>query len=149
MSWHYGLSEAIGNKGGVLMSRASEITLFLILLQASIGFVDATGMFSQSYLDVPDNNATYSITDLNTYYESAEEQSIFDEIQLYAHWAIEVLLIGVKIIGTVIFVLPTLISIFGVPAILATFIQVGIYYVYATFYAQLKSKQGWGFIKEV
>ena len=43
------------------MSRASEITFILILLQASIGFVDASGMFDQHYVTIPSNNASYTI----------------------------------------------------------------------------------------
>ena len=124
------------------MSRASEITLFLILLQASVGFVDATGLFSQHYLDVPANNASYTISDLNSY-SAVQNPGITDELLLVAHWTLESFFIGIKVVLTVIFVLPTLIFTFGVPAALATFIQVGIYYVYGTWYAQFKSGRGW------
>jgi len=130
------------------MSRASELTLFIILLQASIGFVDATGMFDAHYLSVPANNATYTIEDLNSY-TAVQDQSIFDEVMLLAHWGIEAFFIGIKIIFAVIFVLPTLVNVFGIPAILATFVQVGVYYVYAVFYAQYKSGKPWGIIREV
>ena len=125
------------------MSRASDITLFLILLQASIGFVDATGMFDQSYMgSAVQNNATYNITDLSAY-NAIEEEKGFDELLLYAHWAIETLVIGIKIIATVIFVLPVLIDRFQVPIILSAFIQTGVYFIYATWYAQYKSGKGW------
>jgi len=124
------------------MSRASEITLFLILLQASIGFVDAIGLFDQSYLTVPSNNASYTLTDLEEY-TAVQNPSITDEIMLMAHWAIEAFMIGIKVILTVVFVLPMLITTFGVPLALAAFIQAGIYYIYATWFAQYKSKAGW------
>lgn len=130
------------------MSRASEITLFIILLQASVGFVDATGMFSQHYMGSVSNNASYNITDLNAY-QAAENQTIFDEVRIAAQWGIEAFLIGIKIILAVVAIFPTLVFVFHVPAILSLFIQAGIYYLYASFYAQYKSGKPWGLIKEV
>ena len=124
------------------MSRASEITLFLIILQASIGFVDAIGLFDQSYLAVPSNNASYTLTDLEEY-TAVQNPGIVDELVLMAHWAIESFMIGIKVILTVVFVLPMLINTFGVPSALALFIQAGIYYIYGTWYAQYKSGRGW------
>jgi len=131
------------------MSRASEITLLLILMQASIGFVDATGLFTAHYLEVPSNNASYTLTDLNAYATAETQTNPIDEIMLFAHWAWEAFFIGIKILLTVIFVLPTLISVFNVPTALALFIQAGIYYIYATWYAQYKSGKPWGMIREV
>ena len=126
------------------MSRASEITLAIIMLQAAIGFVDATELFTEHYLGVPQNNATYTLTDLETYSEQTEnEDSLISVIDLYANWAWEAFTIGIKIIFAVLFVLPTLITKFHVEHILATFIQVGIYYVYSTWYSQYKSGRGW------
>src|SRR3989337_2082280 len=124
------------------MSRASEITLFLIIVQASIGFVDAIDLFDQSYLSVPANNASYTLTDLEEY-TAGQNPGVMDELLLMAQWAIEALMIGIKVILTVIFVLPMLINTFGVPLALAAFIQVGIYYIYGTWYAQFKSGRGW------
>lgn len=126
------------------MSRASDITLFIILLQAAIGFVDAAGMFNQHYFDVPSNNASYTLTDLDSYASQVSDpDDINSQLDLYLNWAWESFFIGLKVLFAVVFVLPTLISVFGVPAILATFIQVGIYYIYATWYSQYKSGKGW------
>jgi len=126
------------------MSRASEITLFIVLIQAAIGFVDASGMFDQHHFNVPANNATYTLTDLDKYASQAkEDKGIASQIDLYLDWAWDSFFIGLKILFAVLFVLPTLISVFGVPGILATFIQVGVYYVYATWYSQYKSGRGW------
>lgn len=126
------------------MSRASEITLAIIMLQASIGFVDASGLFTEHYLGVPQNNATYTLTDLEKYSEQTkDEESLISVIDLYANWAWEAFIIGVKIVGAVVFVLPTLITKFHVEPILAAFLQVGVYYIYATWYSQYKSGRGW------
>ena len=98
------------------MSRASEITLMIILLQASIGFVDAVGIFSEHYFDVPENNASYTLTDLDSYASVTEDKSdLNSQIDLYLNWAWESFFIGLKVIFAVIFVLPTLVFAFGVP----------------------------------
>jgi len=126
------------------MSRASEITLFIILVQAAIGFVDASGMFQAHYLDTPASNATYTVTDLDEYASQVDKtQSIVDQAELYAYWAWDAFFIGIKIVLTVAFVWDTLVNTFGIDEILSTFIQVGIYYVYAVWYAQYKSGRGW------
>lgn len=130
------------------MSRASEITLFIIILQAAIGFVDATGMFSHHYLGDTQNNASYTITDLDAYSTQTEEggiSGIVSEIDLYAHWAWEAFFIGLKIVFAVVFILPTLVTKFNVPVVLSVFIQAGIYYIYAIWFAQYKSGKGWKF----
>jgi hypothetical protein len=131
------------------MSRANQITLFIILLQAAVGFVDGSGMFSQHYLSVPSNNATYTITDLEQYNVQGGDSEIVDEVGLLAEWAWESFFIGIKIVLVVVFVLPTLINTFNIPLILSVFIQAGIYYIYAAWYAQYKSGKGWSQIREV
>lgn len=128
------------------MSRAAEITLILILVQASIGFVDSIGMFSAHYMGDTSNNASYTITDLQAYQTTGD---ITDELLLAAHWIWEGFFIGIKIVLAVIFIFPTLISKFNVPIELSLFIQAGIYFIYASFYAQYKSGKGWFQIKEV
>jgi len=126
------------------MSRATEITLFLILVQAAMGFVDATNMFSIQSFDVPKNNASYVITDLETYSAQANtESSMWDDIYIYAKWAVDSFLIGLQIVLTVVFVLPMLVTKFNIEPLLAVFIQVGIYYVYSVWYVQYKSGKPW------
>lgn len=128
------------------MSRAAEITLLLILAQASLGFVDSIGIFDEHYITGTSNNASYTISDLSEYQASGD---ITDELLLAAHWIWEGFFIGIKIIMTVIFVFPMLIGKFNIPVELSIFIQAGIYFVYASFYAQYKSGKGWFQIKEV
>lgn len=123
------------------MSRASEITLLLIILQASIGFVDSINLFDAQYVGDVSNNASYTISDLSQYEVSTN--SPIDELLLAAHWIWEGFFIGIKIIFTVVFVFPALVNTFHVPIELSLFIQAGIYYVYATWYSQFKSGKGW------
>lgn len=131
------------------MSRASELTLFIILVQAAVGFVDATGMFQESYLSVPSNEADYTISDLDTFSSQKGEPSLISDIMLGAEWVIESFFIGLKIVLAVVFVVPALVLTFHIPLILSAFIQVGVYYIYVSFYAQYKSGKPWGAIREV
>lgn len=132
------------------MSRASQITLYLVIIQASIGFVDAIDMFPNNYVAVPSNNASYTFSDLESYSSAADEQrTAWSELDLAIHWIIDTFVIGLKILFSVIFVLPSLITIFHIETALAVFIQVGIYYVYAVWYTQYKSGKSWGQIREV
>ena len=124
------------------MSRASDITLFLIILQACIGLVDGLAITSTA-MAVPDNEAMhYNVTDLSEYQVSTDP-GIEDTLLMYADFAWEALIIGIKIIMTVVVVAPTLIGFFNVPTELAVVLQIGIYYIYATWYAQYKSGKGW------
>ena len=131
-----------------IMSRASEITLLIILLQSAIGFVDATGLFTSHYLEVPSNNASYTLTDLEEYTAVTDNnENAIDEVMLFAHWAWETFFIGWKIVGAIVFIFPTLVSLFHVPLILSIFMQVGVYYIYATWAAQYRSGKGWKLIE--
>lgn len=126
------------------MSRASEITLMIILIQASLGFVTATGMFSHNYMGSLQNNATYTITDLKEYSRQVEgDVGVTDELMTLARWGLEAVTIGARILFAVVFVFWDLVTVFKVPMILAVFIQAGVYYLYAVFYAQFKSGKGW------
>ncbi len=124
------------------MSRATEIALALILLQASIGFVDAVGMFDTTYVATVRNNASYNLTHLSSY-ENVNENDIFAQAAALADMFIGTFLIGLKMVFSVIIIFPTLITRFHIPLEISVFIQAGIYYVYATWYAQYRSGKGW------
>lgn len=126
------------------MSRASEFTLCIILIQASLGFVTASGMFSHNYMGSLQNNATYTITDLEEYSQEVEgDVSFTDELMTMARWGLEAVFIGARILFAVVFIFWDLVTVFKVPMILAAFIQAGVYYVYAVWYSQYKSGKGW------
>jgi len=125
------------------MSRATSLALFIILVQASIGFVDASGLFSAHYLDTPQNNANYQLEDLKAYSAQTDDPGLWDDAKTLARWSIDAFLIGIKIVFAVAFIFPTLVKDLGVPAILSAFLQVGVYFVYATWYAQYRSGKGW------
>ena len=126
------------------MSRATEIALALILLQGAIAFVDATDMFDTTYTAPIQNNASdYNITYLSEYSSDINDPSWIDTITAGVDLFIGTFLIGFKIVFSIIFIFPTLVDRFSVPLALSVFIQLGIYFCYATWYAQYKSNKGW------
>jgi len=125
--------------------RAYDIALFLVLVQASIAFVDSSGMFTQHYYDVPKNNASYVLTDLESYQSGGingtHDIQSFDAIDaITGGW--NAIKIALNILLSVVFVLPALMDVFGIEPILALFIQVGVYIIYALAYAQIISNRG-------
>lgn len=126
-----------------MSSRASEITLFIIILQSAIGFVNATDLFSVDYYSTPNNQYSYSVQNLSDYNRVTGAPSAGDYISILASWTWQAFFIGIQVVFAVVFVLPLLVTTFNIPAILSVFMQVGIYYVYATWYAQWKSGKGW------
>lgn len=124
--------------------RAYDIALFIILVQGAIAFVDGTGMFEQHFVNVPSNNASYTLSDLESYQSGTNESTIFsdqdDWNMLSGAW--EAIKIGIKILFSVLFVLPTLMDVFGIDILLAAFLQVGVYFIYATAYLQFVSNRG-------
>lgn len=125
------------------MSRASDITLFIIILQAAVGFVNATGLYTMLYYSTPQNQYSYTVQNLSDYNKATTSPSIGDYITILAAWTWETFFIGIQIVFAVIVVMPFLVLTFKIPLILSAFLQVGVYYIYATWYAQWKSGKGW------
>lgn len=133
------------------MSRAAEITLMLLLIQGAIGFVDTIGMFDAHYMGDVSNNASYTITDLAAYSQTVDSGNPIpsDELLVAAHWIVEGFFLGIKIVWTMVFIFPMLVDKFHIPIELSVFIQIGIYFVYASFYSQYRTGKGWFQIKEI
>ncbi len=125
------------------MSRATDITLFIIILQSAIGFVNATDLFSNDYYSTINNQYSYTVQNLSDYNAVTESPSAGDYITLLASWTWQAFFIGIQIVFAVVFILPLLVTTFHIPLILSSFMQVGIYYIYASWYSQWKSGKGW------
>lgn len=125
------------------MSRASDITLFIIILQASIGFINATGLFTQNYYATPQNQYFYTVQNLSDYSKATTAPGIGDYITILAAWTWQAFFIGIQVVFAIVIIMPLLVFTFKIPLILSAFLQVGVYYVYAVFYAQWKSGKGW------
>lgn len=125
-----------------MSSRATEITLFLVILQAAIGFVNATDLFSNDYYATPQNQYVYNVSDLEDYTAITNDRSPLDYFTMLVSWTWHSFIIVLQIVFSIVFIFAPLVNTFGVPIILAAFIQVGIYFIYATWYIQFKSGKG-------
>ena len=125
------------------MSRASDITLFLIIIQAAIGFVNATGLFTEQYAPTPQNQYSYVVQNLSDYQTVTESESWGTYLNVAVDFTISTFLIGLQVVFAVITIFPLLVWTFNVPVILSVFIQAGVYFVYAVWYSQYKSGRGW------
>lgn len=124
------------------MSRASEITMYMIILQASIAFVAALDVFPTSQ-GVPVSNTAYTVQSLEAYNNAPQNASFWSESASILSTIWSGFTIGVTIVFSVVLIYIPLTQYFHVPAILSAFIQVGVAYVYITWYAQFQSGKGW------
>lgn len=115
----------------------------LVILQASVGFINATGLFTQNYYATPQNQYNYQIQNLSDYQKVTQSPSAMDYLTMLASWTVGAFFIGIQIVFAVIFIFPFLVITFHIPVILSAFMQVGIYYYYAAWYSQWKSGKGW------
>lgn len=127
------------NQRGILI-RALDIAIFLIILQATIGFVNSLGMFDYDYYATQNNTYTqYTVQDLEEYETMAQNPGVSDYVSLAVDLAWEGIIIIAKVFFSVVLILPTLVSVFEIPTALAALIQGLVYFVYIIGWAQWKS----------
>lgn len=120
------------------MSRAKDITLFLICIQAAIPFINGLGVFTAIYSANPVNPASeYSLMNLSDYTGTATQStSAWDEAYIMVHWVMDGFSFMVNVFLNVVFVWLTLVTVFHVPVLLSTFLQAAVWLVYASYIAQ-------------
>lgn len=120
--------------------RAFYLALFLILIQGSIGFVNAVGLFDESYMATPQNQyMDYRVGDIDT--SVSESPGIVDYVYMSVMWVWQAFVVLIQIILAIVLILPTLIVTFQFPASLSVFLQLGIYVVYYIGYVQFKANR--------
>lgn len=120
--------------------RAFQIILFIILLQAAIGFTNTIGVFDQPFYATPDNKVTgYTVENLSSFGDVGENPSILDYAAISITWVWQGLVMFLQIAFAIVLVYPTLVDTFGIPGSLSAFIQVGIYVIYVWGYMQFKT----------
>ena len=122
--------------------RAFEIALFLIVVQASIGFFNSIDAFDTDYYNTPQNQYNYEVSDLAAYSNITRTIPLLDYMIMTATWMWDTLFIMLDIVFSVVIIFPIVINTFNIPVVLSVFMQVGIYVVYATGYIQWKSGKG-------
>lgn len=108
-----------------------------------MGFVNATGMFTDNYINTPENQYNYLVTDLDNASQLTSDISVGDYAESLISWSWQAFIIGIQTVMAVVIILPWLVLVFHVPIELSIFIQVGIYYTYAIWWSQYRSGKGW------
>lgn len=128
-------------RGGILI-RALDIAIYLIIIQATIGFVNQLGIFDEDYYANQKNPYTeyrISSSEKEFYKAQVEEPSWIDKGLYLVELTIDGLFAILQIFLAVLIIFPTLINVFEVPAGLSVLMQVGIWMVYYLGWNQYRS----------
>jgi hypothetical protein len=118
--------------------RATEIAIILIILQASIGFVNEMGIFSEDYAPTQNNQFTnYTVTDISGY--DSGSKSIYEQ----ATAVVSIFFDGLRTAGTILFsvvvIYPTLVNLFHILPVISAFLQLVIWIIYSLAIAEIWS----------
>lgn len=107
------------------------------MLQATIGFVNALGMFDYDYYATQNNTYTgYTVRSLGEYEEEAKNPTPGSYVRMAVDFSLSSVVMVAKILFSVVLILPTLITVFEIPTALAVFLQGIVYFVYVLGWAQ-------------
>lgn len=113
----------------------------LIILQATIGFVNQLGIFDEDYY--ANQNNTYAQYEIGSHEQEYKAQVKNPSWTEKAAYLLELSIAGLfailEIFLAVFIIFPTLVSIFSVPAGLSAFLQVGIWVIYYLGWHQYRS----------
>ena len=128
--------------------RAVDITILLIAIQASIGFINTIGVFddTNTFFATPQNHWTeQSVSNLSEYSSVSStsagdgEMSLFEQASLAVEFLWDGLFFMVDILLAVIVIFPTLINIFHIPIVVSGFLQTFVWFMYYIGWRQWKS----------
>ena len=119
--------------------------MFILILNAAVVFVADVNLFDANYLEQGDlarnQYSSYTIVDnLSEYGNASINPSTWDYFKMSVTWAIEAMIMFVKIVFSVVFIYPILVEVFYVPEVLSGFLQIGIWSLYLVGIAQWKAK---------
>ena len=108
-------------------------------------FVADVDLFDANYLEQGDlarnQYSSYTIEEnLSEYGNASANPSTWDYFKMSVVWAIEAMIMFVKIVFSVVFIYPILVKVFGVPGVLSGFLQIGVWSLYLIGIAQWKAK---------
>lgn len=109
--------------------RALEITIFIVLLSASIGFLNAMNAFDNPYVESDSSQySMWSVSNLSSF--DNQNPSILDQAGMLLNFAIMAITWVITIVLTIIVIFPTLVNTFHIPMALSALLQVGVWMVY-------------------
>lgn len=123
--------------------RFHDVLTLLTFCGPAIALVNALGVFSHNYYAPPDTSA-FTLSEMTSLAGQTGPLGIGD----YVGMAVSSVLGGMgwiqDMIGTIVFVYPTMVDILHVPAPVAAISQCVVVLSIVTFLIQLASKFGWG-----
>jgi len=123
--------------------RFHDILTLLTFCGPAIALVNSLGVFTYNYYTAPETT-TYTLSEMTSLAGQTGSLGIGD----YVGMAVSSVLGGMgwlqEMIGTIVFVYPTMVDIFHIPPALAAILQCVVVLSITTFLIQLVSKFGWG-----
>jgi len=108
--------------------RAYDILLFLVCLEASIGFVSSLNIFPVSYVDASAVQSSWNLEELE---EQAQTQSVIDKVMLATDMLFKALSMFFNMLVAIVAIYIPLTTVLGVPTEIALLLQGVVYVVYA------------------
>jgi len=108
--------------------RAYDILLFLVCLEASIGFVSSLNIFPVSYVDASAVQSNWNLEELE---EQAQAQSVIDKVMLATDMLFKALSMFFNMLVAIVAIYIPLTTVLGVPSEIALLLQGVVYVVYA------------------
>jgi len=107
--------------------RAFDILLFLVCLEATIGFVASLDVFPVSYVDPSAVHSDWSLVEIQ---EEASQQGFFDKMMLATDMLFKALGMFFNMMVAIVAIYVPLTSVLGVPSEVALLVQSVVYVVY-------------------
>jgi len=112
--------------------KAYEISLFVVILSATIGFVNGIGVFGYQYEMTPQNDyVEWNVSQIGENFGNTSQISFFSKLTATTDMVIQGFSILIDMLFAIVCLYPTLVGVFHVPAQLSALLQVGIYAIYA------------------
>lgn len=122
------------------MSRFHDIWYLLTFCGLAIGFVNGLGVWGVDYMTAPDSNA-FELSDIENI-ASDGDISAWDQFTLLVSQAVAAFGMIGQMALSVVYVFPTMVNIFHMPASVAALVQGGVVLSWASFFVQVLLRFG-------
>ena len=124
-----------------MANRFYDIILVLAMVSASIGLVNASGLFDVDYMSPPPSQS-FEVEDLEDLAEQGRDSQL-DYFTTILSWLKIASGLIKDMLISFLWVYPLIVDVFGAPEYLGGFIQVGVIMIYIVFFVQFISGRGW------
>lgn len=122
------------------MSRTIDIWYLLTFCGLAITFVNGLGVWNVGYMSSPDT-ATFEVSDIESLSQTGDVSAWDTAVILVSQGITAICMIG-KIALSAVYVYPVVTQTFGMPEILAAFLQGGVVLAWVSFFIQVLLRFG-------